>query len=240
MMILSPRRQRGIEIMDEPSADPDLVVRSLADVALANRFFGGSRAVVRELMHFIESTGNSSAISLLDVGTGLGDIPVAASRSALRRGVRIDAVGIDASEASLRARIDRATLAVRGDALLLPFANGSFDVVTCSQLLHHFEEPHLRKLVLELNRVARLRVIVSDIRRSWLAAAGLWLASFPLRFHPVSRHDGVVSVMRGFTRTELQSIVQSAAGLTPRVESHIGFRVTASWLPQPIREEVLA
>jgi 2-polyprenyl-3-methyl-5-hydroxy-6-metoxy-1,4-benzoquinol methylase len=240
MTILAPRRQRGIEIMDEPSADPELVVRSLADVAVANRFFGGSRAVVRELLHFIDATRNSSAISLLDVGTGLGDIPVAASRAALNRGVRIEAVGIDASEASLRARRDPATAAVRGNALQLPFANGSFDVVTCSQVLHHFEDPDLCKLVQELDRVARRCVIVSDIRRSWLAAAGLWLASFPLRFHPISRHDGVVSVMRGFTTAELRSIVQSAAGLRPRVESRLGFRVTASWIPQPQSKGLLA
>jgi hypothetical protein len=77
-------------------------------------------------------------------------------------------------------------------------------------------------------------VIVSDIRRSWLAAAGIWLASWPLRFHPVSRHDGVVSVLRGFTRAELGAVVAAAVGVTPRVRRHRGFRVTAAWTPRAV------
>jgi SAM-dependent methyltransferase len=231
MSLLAPRRQRGVEIMDEPDDHPDLVVRSLADVALANRFFGGSRAVVRELDHLLDARRGLQSISLLDVGTGLGDVPAAAARAAQARGVRIESVGIDASSASLRARVDSSVIAVQGDALRLPFPGDSFDVVICSQVLHHFVEPQIGELVKELDRVARLQVIIGDIRRSWLAAAGIWLASFPLRFHPVSRHDGVTSVMRGFTTGELRSIVSASVGMVPRVESRMGFRVTASWTP---------
>jgi len=85
----------------------------------------------------------------------------------------------------------------------------------------------------ELQRVARLRVIVSDLRRSWLAAAGIWLASFPLRFHPISRHDGVLSVLRGFTAAELSAHVVRATGTVPAVSRRLGWRVTASWTPAP-------
>jgi hypothetical protein len=74
-------------------------------------------------------------------------------------------------------------------------------------------------------------VIVSDLRRSWLAAAGLWILSFPLRFHAVSRHDGVVSVMRGFTPEELVDTVHKAIGHNPVAHRRRGFRVTTSWKP---------
>jgi hypothetical protein len=82
-----------------------------------------------------------------------------------------------------------------------------------------------------MDRVARVAVVVSDLRRSWLAAAGFWLASFPLRFHRVTRHDGVLSVMRGYTRTELEDTVSKAVGVRPRVRERIGFRMTTSWTP---------
>jgi hypothetical protein len=75
-------------------------------------------------------------------------------------------------------------------------------------------------------------VIVSDLRRSWLAAAGIWLASFPLRFHPVSRHDGVVSVLRGFTPEELRELVRNATGQSPVTRRRLGYRTTASWAPR--------
>jgi hypothetical protein len=70
------------------------------------------------------------------------------------------------------------------------------------------------------------------LRRSLVAAAGFWLGSFPLRFHPVTRHDGVVSVMRGFTPSELASIVERATGQRPIVTRRLGFRLTTSWTPR--------
>jgi hypothetical protein len=101
----------------------------------------------------------------------------------------------------------------------------------CSQVLHHFAGTDALELLREMNRVARVRVIVSDLRRSWIAAAGLWLASFPLRFHAVSRHDGVVSVMRGFTPDELGDTVRQAVARKTVVHRRRAFRVTASWAP---------
>ena len=100
------------------------------------------------------------------------------------------------------------------------------------KVLHHFGDEEALQVIRELDRVARVRVIISDIRRSWMAAGGIWIASFPLGFHPVSRHDGVVSVMRGYTPGELSELVTAAIGRAPAVRRRIGFRVTASWIPE--------
>jgi hypothetical protein len=53
--------------------------------------------------------------------------------------------------------------------------------------------------------------------------------SFPLGFHPVSRHDGMVSILRGFTAPELSGLVEDAVGITPAVQHRLGWRVTARW-----------
>ena len=108
-------------------------------------------------------------------------------------------------------------------------------MVTCSQVLHHFADDEAAAVLRELDRVARVRVIVADLRRSWLAVAGIWAASFPLRFHPVSRHDGMVSVLRGFTAAELEARVVDAIGAPADVRRRLGFRVTASWAPRAAR-----
>jgi SAM-dependent methyltransferase len=227
--LLTPRRRRGHEYLDDPAVEAEVAERSMGDVARSNRWFGGAHAVLAELDDLLD--GSTSTLTLVDVGTGLGDIPARVRTRAARSGVRVSTVGLDMSAPLALAARDAELPMMRADARRLPIADCAFDVVICSQLLHHFPGDDGIRLVRELDRVARRRVIVSDIRRSWLAAAGIWLASWPLRFHPVSRHDGVVSVLRGFTSEELRSVVHAAVGVVPRVRRHRGFRVAASWVP---------
>jgi SAM-dependent methyltransferase len=220
---------RGFEYLDDPNVDPRVVRRSIADVATSNRFFGGTHAVLAELGPLLRKRDE---LTLLDVGSGAGDITASAQSLAARRDVRISSFAIDSAEELAPVSRHRGNVALCGDARRLPFSDRSVDVVVCSQVLHHFANDEAVKVILEMDRVAREMVIVSDLRRSWFAAAGIWLASFPLRFHPVSRHDGVVSVMRGFTTSELRELVWSAIGRKPEVRRHPLFRITACWNPR--------
>ena len=229
---LTPTRRRGVEKLDVPAVPGTVVKRSLADVARANSLFGGTRAVLAELRPVLAAARGRS-MTLLDVGTGAADIPLAARRAAFRRGVDLTVIGADSSIPLAVYAARRVNCSLAANALDLPFADRSVDVVVCSQLLHHFSEREIATVLRELQRVARVRVIVSDLRRSWIAAAGIWLASFPLRFHPISRHDGVLSVLRGFTAGELSAHVVRATGTAPSVTRRLGWRVTASWTPMP-------
>lgn len=229
---LAPARRRGIELLDDPSTDTALATRSLQDVARSNRWFGGANAVIAELVPVLAAArGRSAPLTLLDVGTGAGDIPELARRIADRGGVHLLTIGLEVTPALAAASRPRSGDAIAGDALALPFADRSVDIVACSQVLHHFEAADGVRLLAEMNRVARVRVIVADIRRAWAAAAGLWVGSWALGFHPVSRHDGVVSVLRGFRAAELSAAVVAATGCLPSVRNRRGFRVTASWTP---------
>lgn len=229
MRILVPPRIRGEEILDRGGIAPQLMTRSLGDVAKANALFGGVSAVLSELEIALPHLPRHA--SILDVATGAGDIPKAAAKMLGRHGIELATIGLDTSEALARASSGNVTASIRADALRLPFASGSVDVVLCSQFLHHLLPDEADALLREMNRVARVRVIISDLRRSWVAAGGLWVASFALRFHPVSRHDGVVSVMRGFTRAELKGIVSRALGIDVVPATRRGFRITAGWTP---------
>ncbi len=228
-MAFAPARRRGHEILDDPSIDPALALRSLHDVALANRLFGGRRAVLRELRSLFTTTPDHGTLRLLDIGTGLGDIPAAAERLAARTGRELETIGLEITPALAVSARRVCRHAVAGDALVLPFADDSVDIVTCSQVLHHFEDHPAEQLLRECTRVARIAVIIGDLRRSWLAVAGLWTSSFALGFHPVSRHDGVVSILRGFTREDLTALVERATGQRAQVRHALGWRVTATW-----------
>lgn len=228
--LLTPRRRRGVELLDDPMVPAEVMTRSMKDVERANHVFGGMRAALAELEPALAELRGKGW--LLDVGTGTGDIAESARVTAARRNVALKTIGFDSSKALLSSNRARNDSVVVGNALQLPFADKSVDVVMCSQLLHHFPEAEARSLIREMNRVARIRVVISDLRRSWLAAGGLWLASFVLGFHSVSRHDGVVSVMRGFLPRELTALVASAIGQQSVSRRRLGFRVTTSWRPR--------
>lgn len=227
--MLTPARRRGFELLDDPAVDPAIRERSHRDITIANTLLGGARAVLAEFRSLLPALGTSA--SLLDVGTGLGDIPQKAHALARRHGVSLRTFGFDGAESLARSAARTLDAGICGDARRLPFADGSVDIVICSQVLHHFEDDDITGILGELDRVARVAVIVGDLRRSWLAAAGFWLVAWPFGFHPVTRHDGTTSVLRGFTARELADSVARSTSHTARVRRHLGYRLTATWTP---------
>jgi SAM-dependent methyltransferase len=231
-------RQQTLEILDDPNVDPASRERSHRDVERSNVLFGGRRAVMLELRPLFDdltrgqrSTPLAPRATLLDIGTGLADLPWRAREIARRRGLALQTIALDGAFTLIAAARHRVNVAVCGNALTLPFADRSVDIALCSQLLHHFDHDRCLALISEMDRVARHRVIISDLRRSWIAASGFSLAAFALRFHPITRHDGRLSVLRGFTEGELGGMVVSATGRQPAIRRRLGYRLTASWTP---------
>lgn len=233
MPLLVPSRRRGHEHLDHPHLmDGAAAIRELRDVTRTNRLFGGTAAVLAEVAAVWRAdVSRASPLTLLDIGTGLGDIPARARAAAQAAGVPLVTLGLERAEALAAAARPMLSHSVVGDGFRLPFADRSIDIITCSQVLHHFAEPEATALLRECDRVAKRRVIVSDLRRSWLAAVGVWLASWPLGFSAWARHDGVLSVLRGFTVAELVSLAQRITQAPVAARERLGFRVTCSWTP---------
>lgn len=225
---LVPPRQRGTELLDLAETPDSIRLAAMRDVERSNALLGGS-AAVRAALRALRPSLPPSAI-LLDVATGTADIVASLG---WEPGRRPWVAGLDLSPALLLTGRRRLDAAVAGSALRLPFRDASVDVALCSQALHHFFDADMRQLVAELHRVSRGHVVICDIRRSRLAAAGFWLAATALRFHPVTRRDGVVSVSRGFTSGELGALVREVTGVTPAVRRHPFFRLSVTWPAHP-------
>jgi ubiquinone/menaquinone biosynthesis C-methylase UbiE len=114
---------------------------------------------------------------------------------------------------------------VRGDALRLPFADQSIDLVIAVKFAHHFHGPSLDQLLGEMARVARRRVVVLDIRRHWLAYWGFVAWSRVFTSNRLVRHDGPLSVLRGFTPQEMRAASTKLDDLDWTVRSYLGFQM---------------
>jgi len=220
---------KGIELLDDARADPALVRRALADIARTNRLFGGTRAVVAALEPYFRAAPRRPW-TLLDVGTGMGDIPLAAAKAARHHGIELRLVGVERIPAAALLARSHGVAAVLADGGALPFAPKSVDVVIASQVLHHFPRETAARWIAAFDRIARRAVVLADLHRSPVAMAAWWLASFPLGLHAVTRHDGIVSLQRGYTRGEFAALCEEG-GVKAKVRYRPIARIVADWAP---------
>lgn len=217
------RRVIARELMDEPVDDLDALAANLRDIARANARLGGTAPLLRELRRL-------PARTVLDVASGLGDVPRALVRDAARRGAALRVTCLDRSAPILAlardaAAGDPALRFVLADGEALPFPDRAFDAVTCTLALHHFDGDAATALLRELRRVARLAPIVCDLRRSPLALAATWLWSRTSR-NRLTRHDAPLSVRRAYTPGEALALARAAGWRAPRVRRERFFRMT--------------
>jgi SAM-dependent methyltransferase len=217
----------GHELLDHPDADSALVRSSLHHIARANWWFGGWWAVRHGLTRLLVP-GGAARLTLLDIGTGKGDLPRRAVRWGARRGITIVPVGIDRHPAAAGLAAQAGVPAAVACAGALPFAPRSVDIVIASQLAHHLAPEAIVSFARTATVIARRGVILADLRRSPLAAAGFWIGSRLLGFDRATRDDGLTSVRRGFSDDELAGLL-ARAGVAARLERTPGFRLVATW-----------
>jgi ubiquinone/menaquinone biosynthesis C-methylase UbiE len=213
------------ELLDGPLDDPAALAGNLRDLRRLNRALGGvriSRLAVDRLLSAAPTHLDASTTSILDVGTGGADIPVALLADARRRGRQLEVVATDVHPEVLdAARVARPALAhVPGLALdvadgrSLPHPDRSFDVAHASLLVHHFSPDDAVTLLAEMARVARLGIVINDLdrrRRHWLGAL---LVGHLLTRNRYTRRDAPLSVRRAYTPAEMRELL-ARAGLRP-------------------------
>jgi SAM-dependent methyltransferase len=195
-------------------------VRSLGDLRFVNRWLGGQRSLLAAaLRHF---DGNAR-LRLLDVGCGSADLPALLLRHAPTEAL---AVGVDLKLLHVRQAppgIERVVADVRA----LPFRPGSFDVVTASLFLHHFDGPEVAQVLRALWSLTRRALVVNELRRARLPYL-FGRATFRFLFRsPVSVEDGLLSIRRAFTAGELRAAFAAAEIPEVRIREHFPYRLVA-------------
>ena len=198
----------------------------IAGLAVARRVRHGLARLCRGLP-------SGSTLTMLDVGTGLGDLPADAVRWGASRGIRLVPFGLERSRPAAELARDAGLPMVLGCAGSLPIKRGSVDIVVLSQVAHHLHGDAVISMARELTSVARIGVVLADLRRSRLAMLGFWIGSRLLRFDPATRADGLTSVRRSYTRMELKTLLSRGRHRCDR-RAAAGFPI-GRHLAQPMR-----
>ncbi len=221
------RIPQGDELLDDLTADPAQIEQSLRNIARANQWFGG-RAAVRFGVRQLLQNRKVDRLTLLDIGAGFGDISADLVRTGWASGIVVRPIAVERHPAAARVASRRGLSTVLADGLALPLPDRIVDVVVISQVAHHLSPRQIIALAKEATRVARIGVVVADLKRSELAAFLFQFGSRALGFDRATRKDGVTSVRRGFRRVELETILRDA-GCDAAVTERPFARVVATW-----------
>lgn len=222
------------ELMDDPACDLDALRRTYALFRPINRLVAGWRHVyVRQLRPLLSSTRPTT---LLDIGSGGGDVPRALAAWAARDRLLLEITAVDPDArahafASALAPVPGLTFR-QSTSTDLVGSGERFDLVTSNHLLHHLDRAGLAALLADSERLARRLVVHNDIARSTLAYGAYRAATIPLARASFVHYDGSLSIRRSYRPGELRSAVHDV-GADPRwhVATPVPFRVLLHWAP---------
>lgn len=213
-MIAPPlhRRDPGLtERMDDPHCDRTMLERTYARFRPVNALVTGWRATYRR--HLRPLLSRDRVTTVLDIGSGGGDIPRRLLRWARRDGFALHITALDPDPRAHAWAMSRPPVpglthrrALSGELIA---ENRSFDLVISNHLLHHLDPGQLKELLADSRQLARRRVVHSDIRRSrwgYLLFSAVTGALLPLLHGSFIREDGLLSIRRSYTPSELRDL----------------------------------
>ncbi len=226
-------RAQLTEQMDAPDLDAAVYQRCLRDLATVNRITFTHLPTLRWLARATRDYPKGATLSVLDVAYGQGDLLRAIARWAEKRGLVAQLSGVD-----LNPRSAVAAQAATPPGIAIDYRTGDVfdddpaplpDYIVTSQFTHHLTDQEVVRLLHWLEAHARRGWHIADLHRHAFAYYGFPLLARLMRWHPIVRKDGAISIARAFTRRDWEGLLREA-GLEAKIAWHVGFRFSISRL----------
>ncbi|MGX7952120.1 methyltransferase domain-containing protein [Tsuneonella sp. HG249] len=213
------------ELMDDPALDAGTYTQVLHDLARANTLTLARRPTIGFLRRAI---GGRRSFRLLDVGFGDGDMLRVIARWARAKGLSAELVGIDLNDRSVAAAREATPADFEIDFRAGDYADlmgQGWDCVVSSLVAHHMTRAQLVAFLRFMEAEARLGWFVNDLHRHGFAYTGWPLLSGLMRWHPIVRHDGHLSIARSYRPAEWPPLLSEAGVDGARVFRQFPFRL---------------
>ena len=233
-------RQRSYELehLDKGDYTAEEYEGCIVELQHVNQWLGDAKALRHSLLDEVERSG-ISRFSGLDVGAGSGELLRVIAGWARINQKHGELVGVELNARSASAisgvkgemRAFPEIIALRGDALCLPFADRAFDYAMCSLFTHHFKDEQVVEILRELGRVTRQRVFVIDLHRHPLAYYFYSTVGHLFLHNRLIREDGALSILRSFKPDELFRLAKAADLADVRVKRAFPYRLVLAASP---------
>lgn len=211
MSINTKSRVQTAEIMDDFTLQGETLRDALDKIAAINRFLGGNQVTLEGVAQLLRNIPMEKEITILDVGCGNGDMLRALANYGRKNNRRFRLIGVDANAFTVdyarKLSKDHPNIEfICMDVFSTDFADLEYNIALATLTLHHFDEPEILSLLEVFKRRAKTGIVVNDLQRSALAYRLFQGLAFVCRLNHMSREDGLVSILRGFKKHELEQM----------------------------------
>jgi 2-polyprenyl-3-methyl-5-hydroxy-6-metoxy-1,4-benzoquinol methylase len=210
MSINTKYRTNEPEIMDDFALEGETLRDALDKIAKINRLLGGNRLTLQGVQQLLKGISKSETITIVDIGCGNGDMLRALSDYGKKNNYKFNLIGIDANAFTVNHAESLSTtyknISYRCEDIFdAEFKSLQYDMVLCTLTLHHFKDEEILSLMKVFYQNTSIGIVINDLHRSAVAYRLFQALCFVFQLNDMSREDGLVSILRGFKKAELEN-----------------------------------
>lgn len=229
------RRNALTELMDSDETDFETFRACLIDLAKVNRLTLAYRPTLGFLDRLRRSGGlpRDRAVTIVDVGSGSGDMLRKIDRWATRYGYAVHLVGVDLNPWSARTAEE---FTAQGRPIRFVTANifgwsaEPADIVVSSLFTHHLKDAAVAEFLAWMEANSKLGWFVNDLRRHPVSYHVFRRLARALRFHAFVQHDGPVSIARAFDTADWRGFLEQAGVPAAEISHRFPYRLCVARL----------
>jgi 2-polyprenyl-3-methyl-5-hydroxy-6-metoxy-1,4-benzoquinol methylase len=196
--------------MDDFAMEGEILREALDKIAKINQLLGGNKLTLQGVQHLISNKNTNDELLIVDVGCGNGDMLRSLADYAKINNWNFNLIGIDANPFTIdhakKLSSQYANISyLCEDIFDSKFKTLKYDIVLCTLTLHHFKDDEIIQLMDVFYNNARVGIVINDLERSAIAYRLFQGLCFAFQLNAMSRKDGLVSILRGFKKKELQA-----------------------------------
>lgn len=203
------QRSKKEEYLDQVEVDRAELWLNLAELDRINQLLGGHAATIKGVEQLIDDP--SKEYHLVDFACGGGDTLRQLAKWSERKAYRLKLYGFDIlPEAIEYAR-------AHSENYDISFEVADFNVykpyhpvdIACNALVcHHFYERNLDNFLLKMKELAQVGLVINDLHRHPLAYYSIKALTRFFSKSSYVKHDAPLSVLKGFSRSEWESMLE--------------------------------
>jgi len=211
-MINLQHRSPQKELLDADNIPFADIRKNMQELDVINRLLGGHAITLHGMDSLVETKTNS--ITVCEIGCGGGDNIRAIDDWCRKRNIQPNLIGIDIKQECIAYAAERNKELnvswVCNDYRLVEFDKPLPGIIFSSLFCHHFTQAELIGMMRWMHDNCTKGFFINDLHRHPLAYYSIkWITNLFSRSYLV-KNDAPLSVARGFTKTEWETILKAA------------------------------